>query len=376
MFPDLRKAEQQARHQAEAQEKQRQVKAAQAKKNTAAAKKAVEIRAKGLAQEDKAFLSVVPAMKTGADAEHVKESYEAHWGKRIAGVRNKFEAGETLAHVLASMRPPVHRAKGANRVSSAPATAYLPDRGLDMDAEGIPNIRLAVAGGRYTAVSNFDPLRAVELLSRKVTHVVELGAGPGWNLFDLSIQMGVSVHSKNLWGLEYTDAGVGLMQLIAEHEGLPLSGHHFNYLSPDISMIPDDASALIFSHHSIEQVETISSELFQQILARKKPTFLVHCEPIGWQRFPELLKAREDGNEHTWKALSRRRTDDVASERTQALNAALNSWRLGYNRNALGLIDSFAASPRVQTIRRIYDFTHRNNVNPVNPSTYIEMRLN
>jgi hypothetical protein len=56
-----------------------------------------------------------------------------------------------------------------------------------------------------------------------------------------------------------------------------------------------------------------------------------------------------------------------------AVNSALNSWRTGYNRNCLGLVDALAAEGRIKVLDRIYDFTNRMVPNPTVPSTYLRI---
>jgi hypothetical protein len=313
-----------------------------------------------------------PLEKGGADAAYVKASYEDHWGKRIKGLQNQLERGESLAHILANLRPPPHQFKSYNRVAGAIAKAVLAGHEGLSDGE-VPLSRLGVSDGHYCPTSNFDPMVAIFRQARKMQNVVELGAGPGWNLFDLCIYLGTAVKEKKLFGLEYTEAGVGAMDLLAKHEALPVFPHRFDYTAPDLSMVPDDGPTLIFSHHSIEQVQDISGDLYKQIAARWHPTTLIHCEPIGWQRFPAFVKARAEQDDDFFRALVSHRKDDLSSNVAPAINAAINSWRVRYNRNALPLMQNAAKDGLLKIKHCYFDFTQPHNLNPVNPSTFVLM---
>lgn len=323
---------------------------------------------------DKEVKAFMPMAKGGAVPAHVKEAYEEHWGKRITGIQAKLDRGESLAHILSSIRKPPHLLNSYNRVADRIAQEYLPDD-TPVTEEGIRLSRLGVAGARYSAVSNFDPIYEIFRLASRSQIIVELGSGPGWNLFDMCIHLGIKVKDKRIFALEYTDAGLEITRRLANHENLPIKEHFFDYTNPDLSMLPDDGDTLIFSHHSIEQVETISPKLYEQILERKSDASLVHCEPIGWQRFPELTEARMRQDDEFFAQLVRKRTDDLHSNSSPAINAAINSWRTRYNRNAMALLRDFEMDIRVQKVCEYFDFTQRNNSNPVNPSTYLQFRI-
>jgi hypothetical protein len=305
-------------------------------------------------------------------SETVREVYDEHWGKRIAGLKKKIESGEHISHILSSLRRPPHQIAGYNRVAGEVAKEFL--RSVDGRSEqGLPLSRLGVSEGRYTTVPNFDPLTAISRLSSKHRNIVELGAGPGWNLFDLCIHLGSRSKNCRLFGLEYTQPGVEIMRMLAQHADAPIHAHLFDYTKPDLSMLPDDGPTLFFSHHSIEQVEDISPDLYKQMLARRTPVTLVHCEPVGWQRFRDILKARQDRDQLFFRNLIAHRLDDTRSPTAPALNAAINSNRVGYNRNLLPLMADLIRSGRVDLRECIFDFTQRLNTNPVNCSSYFQM---
>lgn len=273
--------------------------------------------------------------------------------------------------MIAVLRPPLHLNRGYNRVGGHPARLILEN--FDGEHDEFPMSRLAVSEGRYTINNNFDPISAITRLSNKFTNIVELGAGPGWNLFNIATYLGTKAQARRFFGLEYSDAGIEVMRLLSEHGKLPMTPSFFDYTNPDISMVPDDKPTLFFSHHSIEQVEDISGDLYEQLAARKTPTKLIHCEPIGWQRHLDFVKARMDRDDDFYSNLVAKRLDDIQGPDAVAINCALNSWRVRYNRNTLPLIREYEKTGKLEVTRCYYDFTHSTNANPVNASTYIEI---
>ncbi|WP_353646357.1 class I SAM-dependent methyltransferase [Mesorhizobium sp. WSM2239] len=322
-------------------------------------------------RSSKEMAAASPVERGGADAEFVKRSYEEHWGRRIEGIRKKIAAGETVAHILANIRSQPHLVQ-ANRVAEAITKNLLADFNETTSA-GKPTSRLGACGSRFVAQPNFDPMSAIYQHALSADVIVELGAGPGWNLFNLSTYLGKAIQRKRLFGLEFSDAGLEIIKILAEHENLPIEAHFFDYRNPDLSMLPETGRLLIFSHHSLEQVEEISPLLHQKIATRPEPTKLIHCEPIGWQRFPELYKARVRQNDDLFKAMVVRRFDDLHAPHAVAMCAAINSWRAKYNRNAMDCVNKHVNAKRFVVREAIYDFTHVYNSNPVNPSTYLEI---
>ncbi|MFD0916464.1 hypothetical protein ACFQ14_08600 [Pseudahrensia aquimaris] len=315
--------------------------------------------------------SLSPLNQGGSDGGYVKDQYEHHWGKKIDGLKTKIARGETLEHMIAVLRSPPHLNRGYNRVGGHPAKQMLED--FTGTHDDIPLSRLACSEGRYTVINNFDPVMAITRLANSFTNIVELGAGPGWNLFNICTYLGNKAQARKFFGLEYSDAGIEVMKLLGDHGKLPMHATFFDYTAPDISMVPDDKPTMFFSHLSIEQVEDISGDLYEQLAARKSRTKLIHCEPIGWQRFPEMVEARVNGDDKFFHDLIEKRLDDVRGPDAVAINGALNSWRVRYNRNTLPLLHKFEAEGKLTIQRCYYDFTHSTNVNPANPSTYVEI---
>jgi hypothetical protein len=304
---------------------------------------------------------------------HTKEVYEDHWGKRLAGINKRVESGEHIATILRSMRPAPHGILQRNRVSGAISDYYL-SRYPVFGPNKRPVARIEVSGSRYSVANNVDPLTILQGRCQKYPYIVELGSGPGWNLFDLFIYLGKEGRNRRFFALEYTDSGLDVTKSLAKAcDGIQMTTALFDYTKPDLSCIPDDQPTLFFSHHSIEQVKEISPDLYQQILARKHPFELLHFEPIGWQRFPELVEARMSDDPLLHRILTEGRLATIPTDIGVAINAAVNSWRVGYNRNCIPILNQLERERRIKIADRIYDFTSRMSVNPTNPTTYLRV---
>ncbi|MCB9959724.1 MAG: hypothetical protein H6843_14100 [Rhodospirillaceae bacterium] len=323
---------------------------------------------------EKQLAALQPIDKSEGKTQHTKGVYEDHWGKRIDGLRARIKAGESIGYLLRTLRPYPHGTSQRNRVSGAVTDHFLKDFPLLHGTRGFTG-RIEVVNGRYQIANNVDPITILHQETAKVTNIVELGSGPGWNLFDLFVLRGAGGRPVQYFGLEYTDAGIECASLLQGLcPGMSLTSRQFDFTKPDVSMVPDNGPTVFFSHHAIEQVEDISPDLYEQLLRRKTPWSILHFEPVGWQRYEPLLRARlsEDLSQH--RALASGRLSAMGSDFAVPLNAAINSWRVGYNRNLLPILAGLVDAGRLALVDAIYDFTSRLNVNPVNPTTYVRLQ--
>lgn len=318
--------------------------------------------------------ALAPLDKSQGKTEHTKGVYEDHWGKRINGLRLRIEAGESIGHMIRTLRGTPHGVTHRNRVSGAVTDHFLKGFPPLEGTNGVTG-RIEVVNGRYQVASNIDPIAVLHQKALKASNIVELGSGPGWNLFELFVLRGVRAQTAHYFGLEFTEAGIecaGLLHRLCP--GMLLKSEHFDFTRPDLSVVPDDGPTVFFCHHAIEQVEDISPDLYEQISARKTPWTILHFEPVGWQRYAPLLKARlsEDLSQH--RALASGRIRKMGSDFAVPLNAAINSWRVGYNRNLLPIVTRLVDDERLVLAEAVYDFTSRLNSNPVNPTTYLRLQ--
>lgn len=332
----------------------------------------------GMARKNKtltAEFNALAPMDKGSDAtSHTKDVYEAAWGKAFTTVQAKLERKQPFASIVLDLNSRLNMTMGGQntRVSAKLVRTILEAGNVQSNASNIPYFRVGVANGRYTLVPNVDPLEMIRAhITPAVKYVVELGSGRGNNLFMLHMMLGRATVRKIYFALEYTDSGQELTASVAQlDKRLALRTHHFDYMAPDLSMIPDDAPALFFSVHSIEQVADISPSLYDQLLARKSPTTILHFEPVGWQRFPLLVERRQAKDETFLKALIAHRTNDIFSEACQVSNAAIHSWRNGYNTNLLQILKGLVKQNRIEIAEAAFDFSIHH---PCNPTTYLKL---
>jgi hypothetical protein len=220
-------------------------------------------------------------------------------------------------------------------------------------------------------VSTISPIRYLSQLIRPdTTGVMEVGSGWSSNLFQLYIAYGASRAKKIVWyGGEYTKEGQICAKFIASREeAMKFRSFSFDYRNPDVTFLTRQRGhILLFTSHSIEQVDEINPNLFEQLRQIANAVTVVHFEPVGWQRFPELLKRREENDVEGFEAIGRRAlAGDISSV---AENAAWWSWRLEYNKNLLPIIRELQADGACRMVREAYDFSGHANV--LNPSTLL-----
>ncbi|MCP4933873.1 MAG: hypothetical protein GY927_06615 [bacterium] len=309
-------------------------------------------------------------------SDHTRGVYEDHWGKRLPGLVKNIENGEHFSTILAQMRKHPHLIKQRNRVSGYISKHFLEDVTL-FNGTDAPVSRIEVSNSRFNIGNNIDQISFLIEKINKFPYVVELGSGPGWNIFELYQMLGMKGRDHRFFALEFTESGRKVYETIAAIvDGLEVESHYFNYLEPDISMIPDDQPTLFFSNHSIEQVEDISPDIFEQILNRKSHVEVVHFEPVGWQRDAILSGRRLKGDDSFFRALISQRLNMMDDANAVVINAAINSWRLGYNRNFFSIMANLKKEKKIKSLHEYFDFTNRFNTNPVNPTTLVNYTRN
>lgn len=112
--------------------------------------------------------------------------------------------------------------------------------------------------------------------------IVELGSGLGTNIFKL--------HSKgapkevSYYAGEYTESGVESCKMLAKLlPEMKINSFHFDYKNPDLGCIKEKGNILVFSCHSIEQVNMLPTSLFSYLAGLGDQVTGVHFEPFGHQ---------------------------------------------------------------------------------------------
>jgi hypothetical protein len=104
--------------------------------------------------------------------------------------------------------------------------------------------------------------------------IYEFGCGTGFNLVELARHY----PEKKLYGLDYANSSVNLVNEIGKAYGWKMTGHIFNMVSPEKEIEIENNSA-IFTICAIEQLAS-NFEDFLQYLLSYSPGLCVHVEPI------------------------------------------------------------------------------------------------
>ena len=165
-----------------------------------------------------------------------------------------------------------------------------------------------------------------------------------------------------------------LMRLQNFDGSINFNSHQFDYRKPDISFLNGARGHIIvFSRHSVEQVDVIAHQLYQMMIDLNVDISLMHFEPVGWQRRADLCDAREREDASFFEAIGESFAENVESEEDQTNNAAWWSWRLKYNKNLLSIAHQYSAFDGVKIVRKAYDFDGIGNV--LNPTSLIHLEM-
>ncbi|PSJ54281.1 hypothetical protein C7I84_24170 [Mesorhizobium ephedrae] len=231
-----------------------------------------------------------------------------------------------------------------------------------------------VCEGRYTT-STVSVIRYLMGCIRSDTRaVVEFGSGWSSNLFQLYVALGTTRSRRiHYHGAEYTDEGQECGRKIAKHDGkINYTAHPFDYRKPDASFLKDcKGHVLVFTKHSVEQVDLIDPDLYEQLWQLQADVTLVHFEPVGWQRSSALMARRAADDDKFFDKIGERLGGDVKSVDRQMANAAWWSWRNAYNTNLLSIVEDYTAREKFKLVKREYDFSGTANV--LNPSTLLHL---
>jgi len=111
--------------------------------------------------------------------------------------------------------------------------------------------------------------------------IVELGSGLGRNLFATYYYGGPP---GPYHACEFTESGRRTTELLASLDsGMNVATHAFDHKAPDLSFLAGAKKALIFSVHSIEQVNRLPADYFDVLAAAADEVTGMHFEPFGFQ---------------------------------------------------------------------------------------------
>ncbi|ANE36061.1 hypothetical protein CIG11343_1047 [Campylobacter iguaniorum] len=165
----------------------------------------------------------------------------------------------------------------------------------------IPTLKTTSLNGMFINVPFYTNTSHVQLIidvfneTGPYDSILELGCGYGQNLFKLFYQGGFS--DIKYFGGEFTNSGVEIARKLAQNEPhMRADFFHFNHLKPEISGFDFGERVLVFTMHTIEQVQEIADDWFSVVAKIADFVRCVNIEPFGFQ-IKELGEASKGQSE-------------------------------------------------------------------------------
>lgn len=113
--------------------------------------------------------------------------------------------------------------------------------------------------------------------------LIDMGSGNGEQL--MWVWGEARMRGVKFYACEFSEAGRRTARLLAALDPrLKLTPRFFDYRRPNLNELKlEEGHAIAYSTHSMEQVDTIPSELLDQLLDLAPSVTGLHFEPIGWQ---------------------------------------------------------------------------------------------
>jgi hypothetical protein len=206
----------------------------------------------------------------------------------------------------------------------------------------------------------------IDMIDDDTTAVVELGCGWGRNLFMLYNLLAHDRPSLMFFGGELSDTGLAAARRVAalEPSETRISFYGFDYLAPDLSFLSGHQKVTFFTCHSVEQVGTIGTKLFEEMLGAVPHVRCVHGEPVGWQFNADLLSKTTTGQ---FDGRSYSGDLSLFAPVNDEISAAMPVY-CGWNRDLMSVLQDIA---RRNLIRLEYVEPHCGGDNYYNPTTLI-----
>jgi hypothetical protein len=246
------------------------------------------------------------AMTTANRAPQVSENvrtfkdYERGWAPVLAATERILKVEHSLARVI-------------GRLSLGDAPERLPYEPMKFISSGTV---IDISAQGYSGIYGDILLRTVMQMCRNgADNVVELGSGWGNYLFQTWLHGGP--RDARYYACEYSENGRACTARIATvADETKIAPIFFDYHHPDYSAIEPGKKTVVYTSHSIEQIQTLKADVILGLLDLGEEVEGLHLEPVGWQvrhqrrqRLPEF-SARHEGrcrkyqyNENLWSLL-------------------------------------------------------------------------
>jgi hypothetical protein len=201
-----------------------------------------------------------------------KAGYERAWGRQLKEARRFAAEGANLARVLASFE----------RGNPDAATVKMLDRyGFRFLGQRINGLTDYLYQGPLCVLSL--EMEISRHIDKDTVNIVELGSGFGKNLFRVWLTGGPP--RAKYFAFEFTANGRKCASYLASLEpAIQFETRAFDYYTPRIDGFDRNAKTFVFTSYSIEQIPTLGTALFEELLAMPGLARVVHVEPVGWQR--------------------------------------------------------------------------------------------
>ena len=127
-----------------------------------------------------------------------------------------------------------------------------------------------------------------EYFFKEITHLYEFGAGTGFNL----IHANSWNPNLNLFGTDFVESSVKLMNLVGEYRKIPLKAEIFNMMNPSSELLRLEGKAGVVTFGSFEQLGSQIKPMINY-LVEQRPQICVHIEPMiemyNTEVFPDYL---------------------------------------------------------------------------------------
>jgi hypothetical protein len=134
----------------------------------------------------------------------------------------------------------------------------------------------------YTDIAGIPAKWVVDLCREDHDCIVELGSGLGRNIFEIYFNGGPA--KATYFAGEFTESGRSVTEKLASLiPELDIRACAFDHRKPDFSFLNGHRSVLMFTCHSIEQVDRIPDDYFETLAGAAENVTCIHFEPFGFQ---------------------------------------------------------------------------------------------
>lgn len=151
---------------------------------------------------------------------------------------------------------------------------------------GVPVVEKCAFADKYHLQSFYSSTNKMAVVmdfirNKKIDAIVELGSGFSQNIFKLYYEGAPNIP---YFAGEYTQSGTECANILsALLPELKLTNFNYDFNSPDYSAVGEFENILVFTCHTIEQVEVLSDKTLPSIAKMAKNVHALHFEPFGFQ---------------------------------------------------------------------------------------------